>query len=67
MRTRLPKRLTIMATKKFNHSDTDQIRVTITLSKEIFELLEKLKVEYGVSTRGRVIEMLLQDLLSPEG
>ena len=67
MRTRLPKCLTIMATKKINHSDTDQLRVTITLNKEIFVVLEKLKAEYGVSTRGRVIEMLLQDLISPEG
>lgn len=56
-----------MAAKKINHSDTDQFRVTITLNKEIFEVLERLKAEYGVSTRGRVIEMLLQDLISPEG
>lgn len=43
-----------------------QVSLTLDLPKETFEILDKLKVEYGVKTRGRVIELLLQDLLAPE-
>ena len=49
-----------------DQKDTDQIPVKVTLSKDILELLDKLKSEYGARTRGRVIEMLLRDLISPE-
>ena len=48
-----------------NH-DKAQFKVTVNLSKETIELLDKLKMEYGARTRGRVIEMLLQDLIAPE-
>ena len=44
----------------------NEFQVKVTLSKETIELLDKLKVEYGAKTRGRVIEMLLQDLIAPE-
>ena len=55
-----------MASDNGGKLDTDQIPVTVTLSKDILELLDKLKSEYGARTRGRVIEMLLRDLISPE-
>ena len=48
-----------------NH-DKAQFKVTVNLSKETIELLDNLKMEYGARTRGRVIEMLLQDLIAPE-
>jgi len=55
-----------MAADNGDQADTDQIRVSITLSQDLFEVLDKLKAEYGVRTRGRVIEMLLRDFISPK-
>ena len=55
-----------MTSDNGDQKDTDQIPVKVTLSKDILELLDLLKAEYGARTRGRVIEMLLQDLISPE-
>ncbi len=55
-----------MASDNDGQLDTDQIRVTVTVSKDILEVLDQLKAEYGARTRGRVIEMLLLDLISPE-
>ena len=46
--------------------DTDQVCVSITLSKDILEALDQLKAEYGARTRERVIEILLRELVSPE-
>lgn len=43
-----------------------QVSLTLNLPKETFEILDRLKKEYGVKSRGRVIELLLQDLLTPE-
>ena len=45
---------------------TERVSLTLDLSKEIIEVLDKLKSEYGARTRARVVEMLLQDLISPE-
>ena len=55
-----------MTSDNSEQNNTDQIPVRVTLSKDIVELLDQLKVEYGARTRGRVIEMLLRDLISPE-
>ena len=55
-----------MTSDNSEQNNTDQIPVRVTLSKDIVELLDQLKAEYGARTRGRVIEMLLQDLISPE-
>ena len=50
-------------------SDKDQekvqVNLTLNLSKEMVENLDKLKAEYGAASRGRVIELLLADLFSP--
>ena len=55
-----------MTSDNSEQNNTDQIPVRVTLSKDIVELLDQLKAEYGARTRGRVIEMLLRDLISPE-
>ena len=47
-------------------TDTERVSLTLDLSKEIIEVLDKLKAEYGARTRARVVEMLLQDLISPD-
>ena len=47
-------------------TDTERVSLTLNLSKEILEVLDKLKAEYGAASRARVLEMLLQDLISPE-
>ena len=38
----------------------------LNLSKEAIEMIDRLKSEYGVNSRERVVEMLLTDLLSPD-
>ena len=35
------------------------------MSEPMVELIDQLKGEYGARSRGRVLEMLLQDLLDP--
>ena len=51
-----------------NGGEPEKIRVSVTLdlTKETLMFLDKLKSEYGAASRGRVVEMLLQDLLNPE-
>ena len=44
----------------------EKVSFKVEVNPAIADLLEKLQVEYGVQTKGRVIEMLLQDLLTPE-
>ena len=55
-----------MASDNGGQTDTDQVRVSITLEKDILEVLDQLKAEYGVRTRERVIEILLRDLIGPD-
>ena len=43
-----------------------QVSLNLNLPKETLEILDKLKTEYGTKSRGRVIELLLKDLFSPE-
>ena len=44
-----------------------KVSFTVEVDPEIAVLLEKLQVEYGAHSKGRVIEMLLRDLMAPEG
>ena len=44
----------------------EEFPVSINLSREMIELLDVLKAEYGVASRGRVIEILLKELISNE-
>ena len=39
------------------------MKVSMEIKDELIPLIDKLKAEYGASTRGRVIELLLEDLL----
>ena len=48
-----------------NDQDMIRVDVTLNLSKENIEILDKLKMDYGARTRGRVIELLIQDLFKP--
>ena len=41
-------------------------KIQIEIKTEHIELLETLKQEYGVQSRSRVFEMLLDDLLNPD-
>ena len=45
-----------------NSDDLIKVKVTLKLPHRTIELLEGLKEGYRTNSRGRVIEMLLQDL-----
>ena len=38
-------------------------RVSIELSRDIIEALDKIRAEWGVRSRGAIVERLLQELL----
>jgi metal-responsive CopG/Arc/MetJ family transcriptional regulator len=42
-------------------------RVSLELSREIIESIDKFKAEWGVTTRGAIVERLLQELLLSDG
>ena len=46
--------------------DKDKVSFTLEVNSEIAAVLEKLQAEYGARSKGRVIEMLLQDLIFGE-
>ena len=48
-----------------NSADPDKIKVSLklNLTKEVFNVLDVLKDEYGVQSRARVIELILEDLV----
>jgi len=41
-------------------------KIQIEMKREHIELLDTLKGEYGVQSRARALEMLLDDLLKPD-
>ena len=45
--------------------DSKRQRISVEMSEPMVELIDQLKGEYGARSRGRVLEMLLQDLLDP--
>ena len=47
-------------------NSSDKVSFTIEVDPEIAALLEKLQVEYAASSKGRVVEMLLRDLIFGE-
>ena len=47
-------------------SEKIKVSVTLSLPKEVVNALELLKREYGVGSKGRVLEMLLEDLILGE-
>ena len=42
-------------------------RVSLELSREIIEEIDKFKAEWGVRSRGAIVERLLQELLIGDG
>ena len=44
----------------------DYQKVTIEMKTNHIELLDSLKQEYGCQSRSRALELLLDDLLSPD-
>ena len=40
-------------------------KVVIEMKLEHIDLLEKLKKQFGIASRSRILEMLLDDLLAP--
>lgn len=40
-----------------------RVNMNLNVSVEMIALIDQLKVEYGVRTRSRVVEMILEDLL----
>ena len=51
-----------MSAEESNH----QQKITVTLSKRLVTLIDQLKREYGVRSRGLVLESVLEQLIQPE-
>ena len=51
-----------MSAEESNH----QQKITVTLSKRLVTLIDQLKREYGVRSRGLVLESVLEQLLEPD-
>ena len=48
-------------------ADSKRRQITVNVSEQLVALIDRLKGEYGVRSRGRVLEMVLEDLLeSPQ-
>ena len=45
--------------------DSKRQRISVEMSEPMVALIDQLKGEYAARSRGRVLEMLLQDLLDP--
>ena len=48
------------------HGSNVKVSFTVEVGPEILAVLEKLQAEYGARSKGRVVEMLLQDLIFGE-
>ena len=48
-----------------NSADSEKVKVSLelNLTKEVFNVLDVLKDEYGAQSRARVIELILEDLV----
>ena len=48
-------------------AESKRRQITVNVSEQLVALIDRLKGEYGVRSRGRVLEMVLEDLLeSPQ-
>ena len=45
------------------YNESGRARVSLELRRDIIEALDKLRAEWGVRTRGAIVERLLQELL----
>jgi hypothetical protein len=48
---------------ELEYDENGRVRVSLELSIEIIESIDKFKAEWGVTTRGAIVERLLQELL----
>ena len=49
-----------------DQKDNDKVSFKVEVDPEIAAVLDKLQAEYGAISKGRVIEMLLKDLILGE-
>ena len=48
-------------------AESKRRQITVNVSEQLVALIDRLKGEYGVRSRGRVLEMVLEDLIeSPQ-
>ena len=45
------------------YDDSGRARVTLELSRDIIEAIDKFRTEWGLRSRGAIVERLLQELL----
>ena len=48
--------------KKSSQSDKVKVNMNLNISQEIIDVLEKLKIEWGVRSRARAVEILLEEI-----
>ena len=41
-------------------------QISVTVSEQLVALIDRLKAEYGMRSRGRVLETVLEDLIQPK-
>ena len=44
-------------------AESKRRQITVSLSEQLVALIDRLKGEYGVRSRGRVLELVLEDLI----
>ena len=45
------------------YDDSGRARVSLELSRDIIEILDRFRTEWGLKSRGAIVERLLQELL----
>ena len=58
--------LLVMSIHKDYPKNKIRVNMTLDLTKEIITILDELKTKYGVASRRRVVEILLQDIINPQ-
>ena len=53
-------------TNQLDQRSNEKVSFTLEVVPEIADVLEKLQAEYGAISKGRVVEMLLNDLILGE-
>ena len=53
-------------TNQLDQRSNEKVSFTLEVDPEIAVLLEKLQAEYGARSKGRVVELLLKDLILGE-
>lgn len=48
---------------ELEYDEYGRARVTLELSRDIIEAIDKFRIEWGLSSRGAIVERLLKELL----